>query len=55
MAYQEKDRDKWNKILIYDIMSSEESGKDDLEEECNFCEKHPLAISLSKQVFGGSR
>lgn len=33
MAYQEKDREKWNKVLVYEFMSSEESGEDDLEEK----------------------
>jgi len=27
-SYQESDREKWGKVLVYEMMSSEESGED---------------------------
>jgi len=53
MAYQEKDREKWSKILIFDFMLSEERLR--RRKGMHFCETHTLSISTSKQVFGESR
>ena len=33
--YGDKDRDKWNKILISDMMSSEESRDDNTIDHCS--------------------
>lgn len=45
--YQEKDREKWNKVLVYDLMSSEESGPDDGEENgCIVVKALPWRSSL---------
>jgi len=52
MAYQEKDREKWNKILIYDFMSCEESGKDDLE-ECIFVKNIPWGSAQVSKFLEG--